>query len=85
MPMRVLHQDVPHAVTLTQVIDEAKGPITKKEFEMFDATAGDSLFGQLVDFLGVPLGSSAGAEAGAARPLPAGSDKTRPLLNQQVR
>ena len=68
----------------SQVIDEAKGPITKKEFEMFDAPAGDSLFGQLVDFLGVPLGS-AGAEAGAARPLPVDSDKTRPLLNQQVR
>lgn len=38
-----------------QVIDEAQRPITKKEFELFDAPAGDDLFGHAVDFLGVEL------------------------------
>jgi len=66
-----------------QVIDEAKGPITKKEYEAFEAPAGEGVFGHVVDFVGVEqaLGGDGDSNAGG-RVL--GMDKTRPLINTQI-
>ncbi|GBF87937.1 ATP synthase subunit alpha [Raphidocelis subcapitata] len=57
-----------------QVVDEAKGPITKKDYELMQAPTGDELWGRVVDFLGRPLPGfdpktpppAAGAAAAAA-------------------
>lgn len=58
-----------------QVLDDAKGPITRKDFELFQSPAGDELFGHVVDFFGRTAGSQA----------PLGADRTRPLIREQVR
>ncbi len=55
-----------------QVIDEVKGPVTKKEFELFEVPVGDALFGRTLNFLGQPLFGGGGAAAAAlpADPVP---------------
>ncbi|KIY96469.1 F1F0 ATP synthase, alpha subunit [Monoraphidium neglectum] len=65
-----------------QVVDEAKGPITKKDYEMMQAPAGDGLFGSVVDFMGRPLsgfpaqGSSGATSTSSSGSGSGGSDST---------
>lgn len=64
---------------ILQVLDDEKGPITKKEYECFQSPTGESMFGHVVDHLGRPAGPS--RSKGVAR---LGMEKTKPLINQQV-
>jgi len=43
------------------VVDETLGPVTKKEYELFDCPAGDDVFGNVFDFLGMVGGGRARA------------------------
>lgn len=65
-----------------QVVDDSKGPMTRKDYDIFAAPAGDALFGRVVNYFGFERQATAGASSGPAPPL--GFDKTRPLINQQV-
>lgn len=38
-----------------QVVDDSQGPVTRKDYELVLAPAGDDLFGRVVDFLGRPV------------------------------
>lgn len=74
-----------------QVIDEAKGPITKKDYELWQAPTGDSLFGAVVNFLGRPLTLPGLTDVlppphldSIGEVLPLGMDRHKPLINQQV-
>ena len=63
------------------MVDEAQGPATKKEFELFESPAGASVFGGVSDFLGMSripdtAETNQGVRPNMGRPLP--------LLNQQV-
>ena len=42
---------------ILQVVDEVDGPSTKKEYEAAMVPVGDGLNGQVVDFLGRPIGN----------------------------
>ena len=42
---------------ITQVVDDDKGPSTKREYEIARVPAGDALMGKVVDFLGRAPGS----------------------------
>ncbi len=82
-----------------QVIDEVKGPVTKKEFELFEVAVGENLFGHVVNFLGQPLpglpATSQPQQPAQQQPKPTIADRdrvksptssrTRPLLASQVR
>ena len=75
-----------------QVVDEVKGPSTRKDYDILMAPAGDALFGKLVNYFGYERklrmageGTSGSATGAAVAPLaPLGFDKVRPLINQQV-
>jgi len=78
-----------------QVVDDAKGPITRKDYEEFRVPAGEALFGRVVSFLGLEIEAAAGASTSAPAPaassppapfsrLPQGIDKMRALITQQV-
>lgn len=69
-----------------QVVDEAKGPVTRKDYEFVMAPAGDALFGKTVNFFGVERSSGSGTPASPSPSpsSPIGFDKTRPLINAQV-
>ncbi|KAF5837172.1 P-loop containing nucleoside triphosphate hydrolase protein [Dunaliella salina] len=65
-----------------QVVDEVHGPVTKKEFELFESPAGADAFGSVRDFLGIAkIPGAAEVSQGACRP---DMGKPLPLLNQQV-
>jgi len=65
-----------------QVVDEVQGPVTKKEFELFESPAGADVFGSVLDFLGMSkIPGAAEVSQGACRP---NMGKPVPLLNQQV-
>lgn len=49
-----------------QVVDDSQGPITRKDYDLVMAPAGDDLFGQVVDFLGRPVDMSGTQEKSAA-------------------
>jgi len=71
----------PNATTPTQVVDEAKGPITKKDYEYLQSPTGDGLYGSVVDFMGRPLPTfpispSANATPTGYGPSSQGSDAT---------
>lgn len=38
-----------------QVLDETAGPITRKEYELMQAPAGESLYGAVVNYIGQPI------------------------------
>lgn len=57
-----------------QVVDDAEGPSTKREFEVARVPVGAALCGQVVDFLGCPHGSQ----------YQLGTDAQLPLLNDQL-
>ncbi|KAI8466349.1 MAG: alpha subunit of mitochondrial F1F0 ATP synthase [Monoraphidium minutum] len=70
-----------------QVVDEAKGPITKKDYDLMQAPAGDDLYGSVVDFMGRPIpGFPSAAPAAAAPPPtpPAAADPAAPPQRQSV-
>ena len=76
-----------------QVVDEVKGPSTRKDYDILQAPTGDMLFGKLVNYVGYQRNIVAAEEASAAmaRPTataspspPVGFDKVRPLINPQV-
>ncbi|KAJ9515099.1 hypothetical protein QJQ45_028891, partial [Haematococcus lacustris] len=56
-----------------QVLDEAKGPITKKEFELFEAPVADDMFGRLVNFLGQDLDPALHDSSSSSSPQDAGA------------
>ena len=65
----------PHLVCLLlQLVDEAVGPSTKREYELTRVPVGPALCGQVVNFLGCPLGSE----------VPLGMDVQLPLLNESL-
>ncbi|PNW77022.1 hypothetical protein CHLRE_10g419050v5 [Chlamydomonas reinhardtii] len=79
-----------------QVVDDVKGPVTRKDFDVFTVPAGDDTFGRVHDHIGRHLpafdspqqqqqpqeaAGGKGAAAGSARVAP---PVTRPLLNAQV-
>lgn len=37
------------------MLDETRGPITRKEYELMQAPAGDSLYGAVVNYIGQPI------------------------------
>lgn len=57
-----------------QVVDDAEGPMTKREYEVTRVPVGDALCGQVVSFLGCPHGSQ----------YQVGMDAQLPLLNDQL-
>jgi len=57
-----------------QVVDDAEGPSTKREYEVARVPVGAALCGQVVDFLGCPHGSQ----------YQLGMDAQLPLLNDQL-
>jgi len=57
-----------------QVVDDAEGPSTKREYEVARVPVGAALCGQVVDFLGCPHGSQ----------YQLGTDAQLPLLNDQL-
>jgi len=59
-----------------QVVDDAAGPTTRKDFELCAAPVGAELFGRAVDFLGRPAGATGSAALGG--------DRTKPLVNPQI-
>jgi hypothetical protein len=70
--------------TPCQVIDEAKGPITRKDYELYQAPAGESLMGHVVNFLGQPHtgltgdSASSGSNTAAAASRPGGRAREPP-------
>lgn len=60
-----------------QVIDDVKGPITKKEYELFEVPVGEHILGRSVNFLCQPVD-------GSTLPESAKSSKTAALLSTQV-
>eukprot|EP00882_Tetradesmus_deserticola_P018440 GHRQ01019807.1.p1 GENE.GHRQ01019807.1~~GHRQ01019807.1.p1 ORF type:complete len:361 (+),score=156.87 GHRQ01019807.1:398-1480(+) len=40
---------------ILQVLDDTKGPITRKEYELMQAPAGESLYGAVVNYIGQPI------------------------------
>ena len=66
---------------LWQVVDEVKGPVTRKDYEIYHSPAGETLFGKVVNAVGFERmpGSDAAVSGG-----PVGFDKSRPLINAQV-
>lgn len=56
-----------------QVLDEAKGPITKKEFELFEAPVADDMFGRLLNFLGQDLDAALHDSSSSSSPQGAGA------------
>lgn len=68
-----------HAHELTfgsyvQIVDESKGPSTKRDYDIATVPVGSRLTGQSTDFLGRTAGSTAQL----------GSDAVLPIFNQQV-
>lgn len=59
---------------ILQVVDDAEGPSTKREYEVARVPVGAALCGQVVDFLGCPRGSQ----------YQLGMDAQLPLLNDQL-
>jgi len=59
---------------VVQVVDDAEGPSTKREYEVARVPVGAALCGQVVDFLGCPHGSQ----------YQLGMDAQLPLLNDQL-
>ncbi|KAA6423081.1 MAG: F0F1 ATP synthase subunit alpha [Trebouxia sp. A1-2] len=59
---------------ILQVVDDAEGPSTKREYEVARVPVGAALCGQVVDFLGCPHGSQ----------YQLGMDAQLPLLNDQL-
>ena len=57
-----------------QLVDEAVGPSTKREYEVTRVPVGSALCGQVVNFLGCPSGSE----------VPLGMDAQLPLLNDSL-
>lgn len=45
----------PVYVPCAQVLDDTAGPITRKEYELMQAPAGDSLYGAVVNYIGQPI------------------------------
>lgn len=52
-----------------QVVDEQKGPTTKREYDIAMVPVGDGLIGRVVDFLGRPPGSAGQLGTDALSPL----------------
>lgn len=68
-----------------QVVDEVKGPTTRKDYEMALSPAGDALFGKVINFFGFERGMDyEHANAAVLGQAPVGFDKVRPLVNQQI-
>lgn len=78
-----------------QVVDEVKGPSTRKDYDILQAPTGDKLFGKLVNYVGYQRNLMAAEEASASMTIPAvsadvpavppiGFDKVRPLINPQI-
>ena len=61
-----------------QVVDEARGPATKREYGVAMVPAGDALVGQTVDFMGRRPGGGGGGGAQL------GADVLVPLFNEQL-
>ena len=59
---------------VVQVVDDAEGPTTKREYELTSVPVGAALCGQVVDFLGCPRGSQ----------YQLGMNAQLPLLNDQL-
>lgn len=57
-----------------QLVDDAEGPKTKREYELARVPVGDALAGQVVDFMGRTHGSQ----------YQLGLDRQLPLLNDQL-
>ena len=57
-----------------QLVDDAEGSKTKREYELARVPVGGALAGQVVDFMGRPHGSA----------YQIGLDKQLPLLNEQL-
>jgi len=63
-PSCLSHHPVRHTVVMSvtlssclshfQVLDDTAGPITRKEYELMQAPAGDSLYGAVVNYIGQP-------------------------------
>ncbi len=64
---------------ILQVLDEAEGPATKREYAAAAAPAGSALAGAVVDHLGRPLGADGAAPAALGAP-PLGADLLVPLF-----
>jgi hypothetical protein len=43
------------AAVSTKVLDDTAGPITRKEYELMQAPAGESLYGAVVNYIGQPI------------------------------
>ena len=81
---------------IVQVIDESKGPITRKDYELWAAPAGNPLFGKVFDLLGqvnpaIDTGSTSSSSTStsstttdATGTAVLGFERTKPLINQQV-
>jgi len=75
-----------------QVMDEAKGPVTKKQYELFEVPAGEALFGRVTNYVGLAVGDlehldsnqAASTSLSSVARKAVGMDRTRPLLNTQV-
>lgn len=67
-----------------QLVDESAGPVTKKDFELWRAPTGDTMFGHVVDYLGRPVSVTGVSAALAGESAPLGQERTKPLINQQV-
>ncbi|GAX73139.1 hypothetical protein CEUSTIGMA_g592.t1 [Chlamydomonas eustigma] len=81
-----------------QVVDETKGPMTRKDYDIFMSPAGDTLFGKMVNYFGIEQGldtesCTSSSETGgdddcvpsaSQQRVPTGFDKVRPLINHQV-
>jgi hypothetical protein len=61
-----------------QVIDEAKGPITRKDYELWQAPAGESLMGRVVSFLGQPHTGLTGDATSSASTTTSAAAVSRP-------
>ncbi len=51
----LIHPSIHVLCCAVQVLDEARGPITRKEYELMQAPAGESLYGAVVNYIGQPI------------------------------
>ena len=62
-----------------QVVDETRGPTTKRNYAIFKVPTGDELQGAVVDFVGRPL-----AGAAPVRQDQLGPSALTPLFNREI-
>lgn len=102
VPLRVPHAPAVHLLrpppSCPQVVDDVKGPVTRKDFDVFTVPAGDDTFGRVHDHIGRHLPAfdspqqqqqqqpqeAAGGKGAAAGSARVAPPVTRPLLNAQV-